>query len=98
MVAAWFTKAINWYVVKDATRTKLFRIGIGLGFALCAFFYFGPVVFSLTGNEGHKADPNRRLIGSGRLGKRWLKQPLAGRVVPGAEIIPQSSPASTEPA
>ena len=32
------------------------------------------------------------------LGKRWLKQPLAGRVVPGGEIIPQSSPASTEPA
>ena len=45
----------------------LFRIGIAFGFALCAFFYFGPVVFSLTGNEGHRADPNRRLIGSDRL-------------------------------
>jgi hypothetical protein len=69
MVAAWFAKAIDWYPVSDKTRTNLFRIGISLGFALCAFFYFGPVVFSLTGNEGHKADPNRRLIGSARLGK-----------------------------
>lgn len=67
MVAAWFSNAIEWFPVRDKTRTLLFRIGIGLGFALCAFFYLGPVVFSLTGNEGHRADPNRRLIGSDRL-------------------------------
>ena len=67
MVAAWFSQAIDWFPVRDKTRTLLFRIGISLGFALCAFFYLGPVVFSLTGNEGHRADPNRRLIGSDRL-------------------------------
>lgn len=69
MVAAWFSKAVDWYPVSDKSRDVLWRIGLGLGFALCAFFYFGPVVFALTGNEGNTADPNRRMIGSGRLGK-----------------------------
>ncbi len=80
MVAAWFTKLINWYPVCDQTRTRLFRGGIMLGFALCAFFYLGPIIFQLTGNENNHANPNRRLIGSERLGKavQEIRQTIPG--------------------
>lgn len=69
MVAAWFTKVIDWFPVEDKNRKRLFRFAIIPGFLLCAFFYFSPMVFSLAGAEGHKANPNRRLIGSARFAK-----------------------------
>ena len=69
MVAAWFSQAIDWYQVSDRARGILLKVGITIGLLLCGFFYFGPIVFSITGNEGHKLDPNRRLIGSDRFTK-----------------------------
>ena len=60
LVAAWFAKR---------SGTRLFKVAISLGFALALFFYLAPVFFSIAGKEGHELNPNRRLIGSARLGE-----------------------------
>ncbi|KAG1647292.1 hypothetical protein GQR58_030715 [Nymphon striatum] len=70
MVAAWFAKAIDWFPVTDKTRKGLYLGAIIPGFLLCAFFYLSPIIFGMAGAAGHKADPNRRLIGGKAFGEQ----------------------------
>ncbi len=66
LVAAWFSGAISWCPASEERRSRLLRGAVIPGLLLGAFFYFGPVAFRLAGHEGHRADPNRRFIGSDR--------------------------------
>lgn len=68
LVAAWFTNHIKWYPESDKSRSSLLRTSLWIGFTLCAVFYFLPIALQVTGYEQHKSNPNRRMIGSGRLG------------------------------
>lgn len=67
LVAAFFSGAVEFAKPSAATRERLLKNGLIIGFALSAFFYFGSPVMKLAGIPGHKADPNRRLMGYDKL-------------------------------
>ncbi|MEM7698976.1 MAG: hypothetical protein AAF236_11275, partial [Verrucomicrobiota bacterium] len=64
-----------WYSGSFATKTPpqifrspfVFRIAIATALAITAYFYFSPIIFAALGQDGHRADPNRRLIGYPRM-------------------------------
>lgn len=52
---------------------RAFRLGVVIGVALSAYFYFGPLLFQAVGKQGHKADPNRRLLGYGETATQFQR-------------------------
>lgn len=63
LLAAFFTGSAEFAKPSHQARKQLFISGLTIGFALSAFFYFGSSIMKLAGIPGHKADPNRRLMG-----------------------------------
>lgn len=70
LMAAWVVSLFRRAPDPESARRRR-RVFHGLIVAslltLVSFFYFGGALFQLAGKEGHKADPNRRLLGHDRL-------------------------------
>ncbi len=66
LTAAWWNRMINLSFPPSRWRNYL-RSGIVVGLILVSYFYFGSIIFNAAGKAGHKADPNRRLMGHDEL-------------------------------
>lgn len=62
MVAGWYSGAVTASYPPPSWR-RLLPATLATGFVLVGYFYFASPIFALLGKEGHKADPNRRLLG-----------------------------------
>jgi len=72
-VAAFFSGVVEFPKPSKEYKKRLFKVGLVIGFLLSAYFYFGSPILKLAGVPGHKADPNRRLMGYGELAKEFEK-------------------------
>lgn len=62
LTAAWWTRMFGPSFPPARWRTQ-FQPAVIVGLCLVAYFYFGSFLFQAAGRPGHKADPNRRLMG-----------------------------------
>ena len=81
LVAGWFGARLE-FAYPPASWRRLFPVTITVGVLLTSYFYFSPLVFEAIGKEGHKADPNRRLLGYDLIAKEFE---VLRQTVPGAE-------------
>ncbi|MEO0415836.1 MAG: glycosyltransferase family 39 protein, partial [Verrucomicrobiota bacterium] len=65
--ATWFAEVTDALPLKTKIRQRFLRIGTVMSIVISCFFYFASPVFKAIGQEGHKLDPNRRLLGSAGL-------------------------------
>ena len=81
LAAAWWTRMFTPSFPPPKWRNHL-KGGIIVGVCLILFFYFGGIIFQLAGKPGHKADPNRRLMGHDVLASEFQ---AVRESLPGAE-------------
>tara|TARA_R110002096_G_scaffold267648_4_gene461428 strand:+ start:442 stop:1923 length:1482 start_codon:yes stop_codon:yes gene_type:complete len=62
LTAGFYGGAVNFGFPPEKWRRWL-KAGVIFGIALNCYFYFGSALFVAIGMPGHKADPNRRLMG-----------------------------------
>lgn len=62
LTAGWYAGRIESSYPPPRLR-RLFPVTVGMGTFLVCYFYFSPLIFTALGRPGHKADPNRRLMG-----------------------------------
>lgn len=62
LVAAWYSQLLT-SPFPPVSWIRLLPATLATGFALVGYFYLASPLFSAFGNAGHKADPNRRLLG-----------------------------------
>lgn len=72
LTAAWYTGLVKPKFPPQAMRKHL-PVSIAISVGLVLFFYFGPVLFEMTGKDGHKADPNRRVLGHDLIAEEFEK-------------------------
>lgn len=72
LVAAWYTARIH-PRIPSASLRRLLPLNVGISAVLVAYFYFGPLLFQSIGKEGHRADPNRRILGHDQMAEGFEK-------------------------
>ena len=62
LTAAWWCRMFS-PSFPPAKWRKSYKSAIVLGLTLVSYFYLSSIIFNMIGKPGHKADPNRRLMG-----------------------------------
>jgi 4-amino-4-deoxy-L-arabinose transferase-like glycosyltransferase len=83
LAGAWYAGRIPAVFPPGAWR-RLLPWTLAFGIGLSAYFYAAPPVFALLGQAGHKADPERRLLGHDRLA---AEVEAARRALPEADSL-----------
>lgn len=81
LTAGWYGGKFQ-FGCPPASWRRLFPVTIAVGVILTSYFYFAPMVFEALGRSGHKADPNRRLLGYDLVAKEFE---VLRRSVPGSD-------------
>lgn len=81
LTAGWYGGKIV-FAYPPLSWRRLFPATITVGALLTGYFYFSPLVFEAASKSGHKADPNRRLLGHDLVAKEFE---VLRRTVPDAD-------------
>ncbi len=66
LAGAWYAGRVPAFFPPSSWK-RLLPWTLAFGIALSGYFYAAPPFFALLGNAGHKADPDRRILGHDRL-------------------------------